>query len=90
MVKIQGTNFYLPVVYILKSVNPNISTSRVVIKPKDELMMIFYMISLRSIQNFGNDERVRRLLPREGDTTFEGRFGQSIRFGSNIIPKPWG
>lgn len=36
----------------------------------------------------GNDPFIRRLMPHEGDITFEGRFGQSIRFGSAIKDDP--
>ncbi len=36
----------------------------------------------------GNDPNIRRLMPHEGDLTFEGRFGQSIRFGSAIKDDP--
>jgi hypothetical protein len=38
------------------------------------------------INYFKPDSEIRQVLSREGDTTFNGRFGQSIRFGSNIVP----
>lgn len=38
------------------------------------------------IDYFHPDSKIRQVLSREGDITFNGRFGQSIRFGSNIVP----
>ena len=35
---------------------------------------------------YGFDEDIRQIKPYEGDITFQGRFGHSIRFGSNIVP----
>jgi len=37
------------------------------------------------IKDFKPDSRIRQLQAEEGDITFNGRFGQSIRFGSNIV-----
>jgi hypothetical protein len=37
------------------------------------------------INHFKPDSGIRQVLSREGDITFNGRFGQSIRFGSNIV-----
>ena len=37
-----------------------------------------------TITDFENDSKVRQLESNEGDIIFNGRFGQSIRFGSNI------
>ena len=37
-----------------------------------------------NIKDFKPDGRIRQLQAEEGDITFNGRFGQSIRFGSNI------
>lgn len=34
--------------------------------------------------NFEEDQRVFRLRPEEGDTIIQGRYGQSIRLGSNV------
>ena len=33
------------------------------------------------------DMGIRNLYPYQGDTIYQGRWGQSIRFGSNIIPE---
>ena len=38
-----------------------------------------------NIKDFKPDGRIRQLQAEEGDITFNGRFGQSIRFGSNIV-----
>ena len=38
-----------------------------------------------NIKDFKPDGRIRQLQAGEGDITFNGRFGQSIRFGSNIV-----
>ena len=38
----------------------------------------------RLIHHFNPNSGIRQLLSNEGDITFNGRFGQSIRFGSNI------
>jgi hypothetical protein len=37
-----------------------------------------------TITDFENDSKIRQLEVNEGDITFNGRFGQSIRFGSNV------
>jgi len=42
-------------------------------------------ITNQTIKNFRPDSRIRQLQAEEGDITFNGRFGQSIRFGSNIV-----
>ena len=39
---------------------------------------------------FEEKDNIRPLLPYEGDVLFEGRFGNSIRFGSTIPNNPWG
>lgn len=36
--------------------------------------------------SFSSDGRIREIKSQHGDITFNGRFGQSIRFGSNIVP----
>ena len=36
------------------------------------------------------DEDIRKLWPYQGDSIFQGRWGNSIRFGSNIIPDAHG
>ena len=36
--------------------------------------------------HFEPDVQIRNLWPYEGDNIYQGRFGQSIRFGSNIVP----
>lgn len=37
-------------------------------------------------EQFGFDENIRQLKPYEGDLTFQGRFGNTIRLGSAIVP----
>ena len=39
---------------------------------------------------YEEQDNIRPLLPYEGDVLFEGRFGNSIRFGSTIPNNPWG
>ena len=36
------------------------------------------------VKEFIGNLKIREIMAREGDITFNGRFGQSIRFGSNI------
>ena len=36
--------------------------------------------------HFEPDPEIRNLFPYEGDNIYQGRFGHSIRFGSNIVP----
>ena len=40
----------------------------------------------QDVEHFVMDVGVREVQPKEGDIIFNGRFGQSIRFGSNITP----
>ena len=35
---------------------------------------------------FEPDKEIRKMYPYQGDNIYQGRWGQSIRFGSNIIP----
>lgn len=85
VVKYLGTNFYLPVVPLLNSINANIAPGTSGIRDQkmidDDFLYDFFEVNTE----VGNDDKIRRLLPREGDMTFEGRFGQSIRFGSAIV-----
>jgi hypothetical protein len=37
-------------------------------------------------EHFEIDDEIRRIWPYHGDNIYQGRWGQSIRFGSNIIP----
>ena len=40
--------------------------------------------------HFEIDNEIRKLWPYEGDNIYQGRFGNSIRFGSNIVPDSHG
>ena len=40
--------------------------------------------------HFEADINIRKLWPYEGDNIYQGRFGNSIRFGSNIVPDSHG
>jgi hypothetical protein len=48
---------------------------------------------LTGLINEENTINIHPLLPYEGDMLYEGRFGNSIRFGSTVknssIPNPW-
>ena len=85
VVKYIGRNYYLPVVPLLGSVNANIVPGTSGIRDDkmsdDDFLYDFFEVN----NEFGNDDKIRRLLPREGDVTLEGRFGNTIRFGSAIV-----
>jgi hypothetical protein len=85
VVKYINRNYYLPVVPLLGSVNANIVPGTSGIRDDkmsdDDFLYDFFEVN----NEFGNDDKIRRLLPREGDVTLEGRFGNTIRFGSAIV-----
>ncbi len=78
-------NYYQQVAMHPQSVNANIypglSGTRDEDSVKEDFLYDHFEIP---DEKFGNDTKIRRLMPHEGDITFEGRFGQSIRFGSAI------
>ena len=73
-------NYYINLVDLLgipnNNVSPGLSGERT-----EELTEEDYIY-----EHFEIDEDIRKLWPYQGDSIFQGRWGQSIRFGSNIIP----
>jgi len=81
LVKIKNSNYLNKELYYTKTISCNNSVNN----------NAFYNISAQDGgkpyvdlgNKFESDDRIHPLLQQEGDTTWEGRFGQSIRFGSN-------
>ena len=85
IVKYLNNHYYLPVVSMLGSVNANIIPGTSGFRDQKMIDDDFIYDFFEANKDFGNDEKVRRLIPREGDVTLEGRFGNTIRFGSAIV-----
>ena len=85
VVKYLGNHYFLPVVSMLGSVNANIIPGTSGFRDQKMIDDDFIYDFFEANQEFGNDEKIKRLLPREGDVTLEGRFGNTIRFGSAIV-----
>ena len=73
-------NYYINIVDLFDIPNNNISPGLSGERP-DELTEEDY-----KYEHFELDENIRKVWPYQGDSIFQGRWGQSIRFGSNIIP----
>ena len=77
-------NYYINLVDLLgipnNNVSPGLSGERT-----EELTEEDYIY-----EHFEIDEDIRKLWPYQGDSIFQGRWGNSIRFGSNIIPDAHG
>jgi len=78
-------NYYQQVAMHPQSTNANIYPGISGIRDEDSLKedFLFDHFDIPD-KDSGNDPDIRRLMPHEGDITFEGRHGQSIRFGSAI------
>ena len=73
-------NYYINLVDLLGTPNNNVSPG-LSGERTEELTEEDYIY-----EHFEIDEDIRKLWPYQGDSIFQGRWGQSIRFGSNIIP----
>ena len=77
-------NYYINLVDLLgipnNNVSPGLSGERT-----EELTEEDYIY-----EHFEIDEDIRKIWPYQGDSIFQGRWGNSIRFGSNIIPDAHG
>jgi hypothetical protein len=77
--------YYLPPIAIQRGPSSNALPDQILAKTKE-----FY-----EGQYFTEQSNIRPLRPYEGDFTLEGRFGNSLRFGSTIdnqltsYPNPW-
>jgi hypothetical protein len=77
-----GQEYYLDKVDIHNSPSANIQPNR---SAKDSANTYSYPYRIKYFTDKnGPNEDIRHIIPYEGDITFNGRFGQSIRFGSNI------
>ena len=84
--KYKETHFYQCINLYPQSVNAGIrpGTSGTQTDKNKSENFLYENIEVNS--RFGFDENVRQIKPYEGDITLQGRFGNTIRFGSNIIP----
>ncbi len=73
-------NFYINVLNLFDNVNSNVSPGLSGIRPEENVEEDFIY------EHFEIDNEIRNLWPYQGDSILQGRWGQSIRFGSNIIP----
>ena len=81
-----GVNYFTNVINFLASVSANVSPGKSGTRPESVEEEDFVYDYFELSEQFGFDPKIRRLFPYEGDHTLEGRFGNSIRFGSNIVP----
>ena len=71
--------YYTQKINLFNSVNINVAPNISNVEGKQ-----YPATENKIIHHFNPDPEIRELLSNEGDITFNGRFGQSIRFGSNI------
>ena len=85
-IELFGQRFYTTVVNCFGSPNANIkkNISQYRQKPDDTTPGEYFEIAGDKYPNLGYSRRIR---PNEGDLIIEGRFGNSIRLGSNQIEK---
>lgn len=84
VVRYNNENYYINIVDLLGIPNNNVSPGLSGERP-EELTEEDYIY-----EHFEIDEDIRKLWPYQGDSIFQGRWGNSIRFGSNIIPDAHG
>ena len=73
-------NYYINLVDLLGTPNNNVSPGLSGERSEEQTEEDYIY------EHFEIDEDIRKLWPYQGDSIFQGRWGQSIRFGSNIIP----
>ena len=80
VVSFNKQNFYINVLNLFDNVNSNVGPGLSGIRPEDIKEEDFIY------EHFEIDNEIRNLWPYQGDSILQGRWGNSIRFGSNIIP----
>ena len=85
--KYNDVYFYEPVNLYPQSVNAGIRPGTSGTQSQKQKDDNYLYDNFEVNDEFGFDEVVRQLKPYEGDLTFQGRFGNTIRFGSAIVPK---
>jgi hypothetical protein len=80
VVKFNEQNFYINVLNLFDNVNNNISPGFSGVRPEDIVEEDFIY------EHFEPDLEIRNLWPHQGDSILQGRWGNSIRLGSHIIP----
>jgi len=80
VVKFNEQNFYINVLNLFDNVNNNISPGFSGVRPEDIVEEDFIY------EHFEPDPEIRNLWPHQGDSILQGRWGNSIRLGSNITP----
>lgn len=78
--KFNEQNFYINVLNLFDNVNNNISPGFSGVRPEDIVEEDFIY------EHFEPDLEIRNLWPHQGDSILQGRWGNSIRLGSHIIP----
>ena len=76
--------FYISGINIFNNPNSNVKPGLSGYRP-DELIEEDFIY-----ENFEIDNEIRRLFPYQGDSILQGRWGNTIRFGSNIVPDSHG
>ena len=84
VVKFNEQNFYINVLNLFDNVNNNISPGLSGVRPEDIVEEDFIY------EHFEPDPEIRNLWPYQGDSILQGRWGNSIRLGSHIIPDSHG
>jgi|TARA_R110001592_G_scaffold261359_1_gene526204 hypothetical protein len=77
--------YYTTIINLLTSTNSNVRPGKSGARP-DEVREEDYIYEHFEITEQGFDPKIKRLQPYEGDYLLQGRWGHSIRFGSNIVP----
>ena len=80
VVRFNEQNFYINVLNLFDNVNNNISPGFSGVRPEDIVEEDFIY------EHFEPDPEIRNLWPHQGDSILQGRWGNSIRLGSNITP----
>ena len=77
-------NYYINLVDLLGTPNNNVSPGLSGERSEEQTEEDYIY------EHFEIDEDIRKIWPYQGDSIFQGRWGNSIRFGSNIIPDAHG
>ncbi|MBC8428533.1 hypothetical protein H8D04_01480 [bacterium] len=80
LVNYLGTKYYIGMLNLTGNPNSNVQPGKSGHRPEEIVREDFIY------EHFEINKDIRRLWPYEGDNIFQGRWGQSIRFGSNIAP----
>lgn len=80
-----GVNYFTNVINFLVSVNANVAPGKSGARPEEIVEEDYIYDHFELETETGFDPKIKKLWPYEGDYTLEGRWGHSIRFGSNIV-----